>query len=143
MRHQRLAAGEFEGVQKLGTAKRLAHNARLYWRIVIVHDVVCPQQHVAHPASVGVWQGAFFQIGQIAQGGVHHHASAALLNLCRRKNAMANKVGNKTRGRAVVQRISIVPLVQVALVHDANAVANGEGFQLVVRNKQRGGTCSF
>ena len=47
---------------------------------------------------------------------------------------MPNKFGDKTRGRTVVQRIGVVPLVQRTFVHDTNHVADGKGFELKVPN---------
>ena len=55
----------------------------------------------------------------------------------RREHAVADEVGDEARGRAVVQRVRVVPLVQPALVHHADRVADGEGLQLVVRDEQR------
>ena len=52
------------------------------------------------------------------------------------KHTVADEVGDKAGGRAVVQRVGVVPLVQRAFVHDADHVANGKGFQLVVRDEQ-------
>ena len=52
MGQQRQAIGQAQGVEKLGAAKRLAHNLRLHRGQVVVHDVVGTQQHVA--LAVGV-----------------------------------------------------------------------------------------
>ena len=52
---------------------------------------------------------------------------------------MANEFGDKTRRGAVIQRVGVVPLVQLPLVHDADGVANGKGLELVVGHEQRGG----
>ena len=55
-----------------------------------------------------------------------------------RKYAVADELSHKARGGPVVQRVGVVPLVQLALVHHPDGVANGKGFQLVVCHKQRG-----
>ena len=52
---------------------------------------------------------------------------------------MADEVRDKARGGAVIKRVRIVPLLQRALLHDANQVANRKGFELVVGHKQRRG----
>ena len=116
---------------------------RLYQRVIVVHDVVRAQQHIAQAAGVRVGQGAFFKVSQFAQRGRYHHAASSLQNARRRKHAVANKVRHKSRGRAVVQRIGVVPLVQTASVHHANAVANGKRLKLVMRHKQSCGPCGF
>ena len=50
---------------------------------------------------------------------------------------MPDEFGHETRGRPVVERVGVVPLVQMALVHDADHVADGKGFQLVVGDEER------
>src|SRR5256885_14031229 len=42
-----------------------------------------------------------------------------------------------------VQRIGIVPLLQLPLVDHADHVANGKGLQLVVRDEQGRGACGL
>ena len=56
---------------------------------------------------------------------------------------MADEVGHEAGGRAVVEGVGVIPLVQVAFVHHADHVANGKGLELVVRHEQGGGPCGF
>ena len=56
---------------------------------------------------------------------------------------MPNEIRHKTRGRAVVQGVGIVPLVQAPFRHDTNHIPNGKCFHLVVRDKQSGGVGLF
>ena len=53
---------------------------------------------------------------------------------------MSNEIGHKAGGRTVVQAVRIVPLVQLALVHHTDHVANGKSFQLIMRDQQ---CCGF
>jgi hypothetical protein len=76
VRHQRLAAGQAQGVEKLRAPEGLAHDLRLHRRVVVVHDVVGAQQHVAQAGVVGAGQGAFLHVLQGAQRGLHHHLVA-------------------------------------------------------------------
>ncbi len=91
------------------------------------------------PAANAVGSGHSRHVGQRAQRRVHHHLAADLAQRGRREHAMADEVGHEARCRAVVQRVGVVPLVQPALVHHADDVADGEGLQLVVGDEQRGG----
>ena len=52
---------------------------------------------------------------------------------------MPDEVGHETRRGPVVQGVGVVPLVQLALVHHADRVADRERFELVVRDEQGGG----
>ena len=137
MGHQRVAAGQAQRVQKLRAAKRLAQNLRLHGGVVVVHHVIGAQQHIAFAAGVAAGQGALVQVGQLAQGRLRHHVVAALHQRGGGKNAVADEVGNKAGGRAVVEGVGVVPLVQMAFVHHANHVTDRKGLQLVVRDKQR------
>jgi hypothetical protein len=47
MGHQGVATGQAQGVEKLRTAKGLAHDLRFHRGVVVVHDVVGAQQHIA------------------------------------------------------------------------------------------------
>ena len=105
-----------------------------------MHDVIGAQQNIAQAAFVGAGHRALLQVGQITQGGADHHATGSLFNACGRKNPVANKVCYKSGCRPVIQRIGFVPLMQLAVLHHANLVANGKGLQLVVGHKQCGGT---
>jgi hypothetical protein len=62
-----LAAVQAQRVQELRAAKRLAHDLRLHRCVVVVHDVVGAQQHVAHARRGSAGQGAFGHVGQVAQ----------------------------------------------------------------------------
>ncbi len=61
------AGGQAQRVQELGAAKGLAFDAGLHRRVIVVHDVVGAQQHVAFVVRVGAGQRAFGGIGQGAQ----------------------------------------------------------------------------
>ena len=81
---------------------------------------------------------------QVAERRVHHHdVLAFLLNLRMRKDTVANEFCDEARGWAVVQLVGVIPLLQLAFVHHADAVADGEGFELVMRHKQRSRTRSL
>ena len=108
-----------------------------------MHDVVGAQEHVALAVWVGAGQGAFEHVHQVAQRGLHHRFAVFFNDARWGENAVADEVRHEARGRAVVKRIGVVPLVQVALVHDANGVANGEGFELVVGHEERCGASGF
>ncbi len=142
-RHHRLTAGQAQRVQELGSAKRLAHDLRLDRRTVVMDDVIGAQQHVAGATRESAGQRAFAHVGQVAQRRLHHHLTRHVANHGRGKNPMADEFGHKARGRAVVQRVGVVPLVQLALVHDANGVTHGKGLELVVGDKQRRGAGRF
>ena len=91
------------------------------------------------PAGEGAGQGAFGHVGQLAQRRLHHDLVVHLAQGRRREHAMADEIGDEARGRPVVQRVRVVPLVQPAFVHHADHVADGEGLELVVRDEQRRG----
>jgi len=55
----------------------------------------------------------------------------------RREHAMADEARHEARGRAVVQRVGVVPLLEPAALHHADDVAQREGFQLVMSDEQR------
>ena len=42
-----LTTGQSQGVQKLGAAKSFAQDFSFHWRIIVMHDVICPQQNFA------------------------------------------------------------------------------------------------
>ena len=75
------------------------------------------------------WAGAFFQVAQGTRRGVIRSHRRLPAGFARNKRAVADELGHKAGGRAVVQGIGIVPLVQVALVHHADPVANGKGLK--------------
>ena len=143
VRQHRLAAGQLQRVEKFRSAKRLANNLCLYRPGVVVHDVVGAQQHVTFAAWVARRQRAFIKADQVAQRSTRHHADVLMHQCGRNKNAMANEVSHKARCRPVVERIGVFPLVQMAFVHHADAVADGKGFQLVVGHKQGRGARSL
>jgi hypothetical protein len=135
----RLAGLELQRVEELRAAERLANDLRLHWRIVVVHDVVGAQQHVALSAGKRAGQGAFGHVRQFAQRGLHHHLAVDFTQRCGREHAVADEIGHEACRRPVVQGVGVVPLVQPAFVHHADEVADGESLQLVVRDKQRRG----
>ena len=69
-------------------------------------------------------------VALLAQGGVGEHA-------------VSNELGHKTGGRAVVQAVSVAPLVQAPFGHHANHVAQGKRLHLVMGNKQGRGLGLF
>ena len=141
MGHEQVAAGQAQGVQKFRAPEGFAHDFGFDGRVIVVHDVVGPQQHITLPAFKGAGQWAFGHVGEHANGGVHHHLAVHLAQRGRCEHAVANEVGHKARGRPVVKAVGVFPLVQVPFVHDAYDVANGKGFKLVVRDKERRGPC--
>ena len=104
-----------------------------------MHDVIGAQQHIAQAVRIGAGQGALFHVLEIAQRGRNHHLRLAQRNLRMGKHAVANEFSDEAGGRPVVQRVGFVPLLQAALVHHADPVADGKRFQLVVGHKQGGG----
>ena len=137
MRQHVLAAGQTQGVEELRTAKGLALDAGPHRRIVVVHDVVGAQQHVALVVRVGAGQRAFGGVGQRAERGQHARAVGGGDHLAGREHAVADEVGDEARRRTVVQRVGVVPLFEPAAVHHADDVADGKGFELVVGDEQR------
>ena len=101
-----------------------------------MHDVIGTQQHVAFAGAKGAGQRALGDIGQVPERGLHHDLLIHFANGGWRKHAVANEIGNKARGRPVVQRVGVIPLVQLPFVHDTDGVADGKGLQLVVRDEQ-------
>ena len=136
MGHELLARGQAQGVQKLGAAKGFAHNLRFHRGVVVVHDVVRPQQHIALPVFKCARQGAFTHIAQLTHRGADPNMPIHFAQRGGCENAVADEVGHKTGGRAVVQAVSVVPLVQLAMVHHTDHITNGKGLQLVVRDEQ-------
>ena len=108
-----------------------------------MHDVVGAQQHVALAPRIGAGQGAFQHIAQVTEHGMNNHVIALLRDLGAGENPMTNEVGHEACRRPVVQLIGVGPLVQLAFMHDTNPVTDGKRFQLVVRDKQCGGTGLF
>ncbi len=53
------------------------------------------------------------------------------------KHALSDKVRDEAVGRAVVQVVGSVPLVDATFMHDADLVGHGKGFMLVVCDQQR------
>ena len=108
-----------------------------------MHDVIGPQQHVTHAPVKSIGQRTLGHVAQVAHGGLHHHMAVHGPNDGGCKHPVANELGHKAAGRAVVEGVGVVPLVQLALMHHANGVANGKGLQLVMGNKQGGGLRGF
>ena len=59
------------------------------------------------------------------------------------KHAVANKISHEAGGGAVIERVGIGPLVQLAFMHHADHIAGGKSLQLIMRHHQRCGTSSF
>ena len=143
MGHQLLARGQAQGVQKLRAPKSLADDLSLHRGIVIVHDVVSPQQHIALAVLKRAGQRAFGHIAQLTHRGTDQDVSVHFAQRGRGENAMANEIGDKAGGWAVIEAVGVVPLVQLAFVHDADHIADRKGFELVVCDEQGGGLGGF
>jgi hypothetical protein len=57
---------------------------------------------------------------------------------CRTQHALADEIGDEAVGRPVIEVVGHIPLLDAALVHDADLVGHGEGFVLVVGDHDRG-----
>ena len=109
-----------------------------------MHHIVGAQQHIALAVRKLRRQRAGGRIDQIAQRRARHHAAGtAGRQRGRHEDAVADEVRHEARGRAVVQRIGIVPLLQLPLVDHADHVADGKCLQLVVRDEQGRGACGL
>ena len=160
------AGFQAQGVEELGTAEGFADDLGFDGGVVVVDDVVGAQQQVAFTVGVGAGQGAFVQAAEVAQRGVDEDLvaggavdraaccavwerfqagfwRAAVADLGGQEDAVADEIGDKAGCGAVVQGVGVVPLVQQAFVHDADDVADGKGFELVVGDEQGGGVGVF
>ncbi len=133
------AGGQAQRIKKFRAAKGLAGDLRFHRRVVVMHDVVGAQQHVAGPVCKRTGQRAFGHVGQLAQRCIDQGVAVHLADQGMGKHAVANELGDKARSRAVIERVGVVPLVQAALLHHADLVAYGKSLELVVGDKQRRG----
>ena len=133
------AGGQAQRIKKFRAAKGLAGDLRFHRRVVVMHDVVGAQQHVAGPVCKRTGQRAFGHVGQLAQRCIDQGVAVHLADQGMGKHAVANELGDKARSRSVIERVGVVPLVQAALLHHADLVANGKSLELVVGYKQRRG----
>ena len=106
-----------------------------------MHDVIGPQQDIALASGKGRGHGAFGNVCQVTQGGRHHHLVAFHAQYGGREYAVADELRHQARGRTVVKRVGVVPLVKATLVHHPNHVADGKGLELVVRDEESRGLC--
>ena len=140
------AGFQTQRVQKFVAAKCFAHDLRLHWRRVIMQDVIGAQEHVdlAHRQAR---QHSRTHVMQLAQRCHHMLVRAAVFlvqfNARLGEHAMPDEVGNKSRRRAVVQRVGVGPLMQRAVIHHADQITDGERLKLIMRHHQRRGPGRF
>src|SRR5512138_1924478 len=132
-RHERertLSARQLQRVEELRAAEGLVHDLGEERAVVVVDDVVGPQQHVdltaARVLDVAV-QHAKLDLDLVVAD-----------DLAGEQRALADEIGDEAVGRLVVQAVWRVPLLDVAFVHDADPVGEREGLVLVVGDDQRG-----
>ena len=138
--HDREHAGagvERERVEELGAAERLRRDGRAPRARVVVDDVVRSQQHVdASPARARPRAGR--RPGRPARS-----TSRAPSSTTPRTNTPCpTKSATKRVARAMVDVVGARPLLDRAVVHDADLVGDRERLVLVVRDEDRGGARS-
>jgi hypothetical protein len=119
--------------------ERRVQDLRLHRALIVVNDVVGAQQYIdaATLAAVGAALHAFKW-----QGGDSSRPSSTSTRwpsstVPGRKTPWPTKVGDEAIGRPVVQVVRRIPLLDLALGHDADLVGHGEGLVLVVRDENR------
>ncbi len=93
-------------------------------------DIVRSQQQVNH--------GACTPVGVPVRP---HHTDfsanrAGILDNSRKEYALSNEIGDKAGGRAMVELIRSVPLLESAVAHHTNDVGYRKCFLLIVRHQQ-------
>lgn len=134
-RHQRLhpaSAGQAERIQDCRAAERLAQHGRRLGAVVVMDDVVRPEQHL-HAGPGAVRQ----RLGRLEATELDLHG-AVFVRPAGHEAALADKLRHEAVGRAVVEIVGRIPLLQVAAAHHADLVGHGEGFRLVVGHQQGG-----
>ena len=102
--------------------------------------IVRAQQHVyraalaAGIAALVAGQGNV--AGEFAEFDLHLIAGQ---HLAADEYALADEVGDKTVGRAVIEVVGGVPLLDPALIHQTDDIGDREGFMLVVGDQDGGG----
>jgi len=135
-----VAAGQLQGVEKLGAAERLGQHFGGDRAGVVVHHVVGAQQHVHRATRVAqiTMLGAVDGLGAVQHAQLHVDV-LALLHRARQERALANKISHEAVGRLVVQGVGAGPLLDMAVGHDADLVGDGKRLVLVVCHQQGGG----
>ena len=126
------AARELERVQEVRPAEHAIDDAAAPWRIVVMHDVVRTQQHVAvHFVASRVRsrrdERSEFRLQDAVRG-----ASRG------KERRPADEACNETRYRPMVQLVGRGPLLEPSLAHEADPVGQGKRFLLVVCDDERG-----
>src|SRR3989344_4138168 len=104
------------GASKIIAASALWISARAYFDLDGGSPFAGERHHMVHlrADAYPLAQGVVMVAGHMRQ-----HRVAALQQRGRGEHAVADEVGHKPCGGAVVQRVRIVPLVQMAFVHHA------------------------
>ena len=133
-------AREPERVEDLGAAKRLVHDFGLLRGVVVVDDVVGPQQHLhlAAPAAHVAADLALVRDLALQQSELDLDL-ARVADASRQEHALADEVGDEAVRRPVIEVVGEVPLLDPPRVHDADLVGDRERFVLVVGDQHRGG----
>ena len=110
---------QLQRVHDLRAAERLVHHFRARRRVVVVHHVVGPQQHVGEAALA---TGVATDLAGSGNGAVEDAKfDLHLLRtqyLAGQECALADEVGDEAVGRAMVEVVGRVPLLDAALVQD-------------------------
>lgn len=106
-------------------------------------DIVSTQQHVTEALRVGAGKRALLQSKQLTQGGLDDDFVALLNDLGRHEHPVSDEFGHKAGCRAVVQGVSLIPLMQMAGVHHTDAIPDGKCLCLVMGHKQGRGARSL
>src|SRR3972149_10824722 len=121
------AAFQFQRVENLSAAERFVQNFGAQAARIVVNHVVRAQQDI-HSAVLAADVTA--DVARPRDFAVQHPQLDFHLPpvqyLCREKHALANEVGDKAAGGSVIQIVGAVPLPDLALVHDADLVGDGE-----------------
>jgi len=144
--HQRQhlqAVTEFQRVQKVGAAKQFAYHARLERRSIVVQDVVGAQQDIEIGLFLIIAKAGGSDIMHIAERSRHGQSQIVAHQSAGDEHPVPDEVRHKARSRTVIQGIGLVPLFQIGLLHDADDIADGKCFHLVVRHHQRRDACLF
>ena len=140
--HQRedlAAAFQAQRVQDVGAAEGLVQDFGLDRTGIVVDDVVGAQQDVDGAAAVATGTAfAAFDRGVGDQRAEFHVHAVVVTDRAGEQHALADEVGDEAVGRAVVQVVRRVPLLDAAVVHEADFVGDGEGLVLVVGDHDRG-----
>ena len=123
---------ELQRVHEIRTAERLGGHFRLPRAVVVVHDVVGPNEQV-HGLAVGRRSTASASRARQARSRRVPLAGGDTA----KEHALPHEVGDESRARSMVEVVRGVPLLDRALVHDADLVGERERLVLVVRDQDR------